>query len=216
MDSFETDLAKLLRAAATAPPTKIDPEDIVRAGGGRRVPKFATPVLAASVVAAIALAMVLLDHAGHQASSPAAIAPSPRFTHSGSGGLTDEQHKLATDIAISVGRSSLQTSTPPSPLPTDASGWPSNVDEASAIVTTHADAMQYVGAAADNDQTTVLVIRLVGDFSWITPGPSGHGPITGNVITIVANAQSGKTLDSGIERQQPPPLLPGATVLFDR
>lgn len=216
MDSFETDLAKVLRSAATAPPTKIDPEDIVRAGGGRRIPKFAAPMLAASVVAAIALAIVLLNHTGHQAGSPAAIGPSPRFTHSGSGGLTDGQYKLATDIAISVGRSSSQTSTPASPLPTDASEWPPNVDEASAIVTTHADAMQYVGAAADNDQTAVLVIRLVGDFSWITPGPAGHGPITGNVITIVANAQSGRTLDSGIEQQQPPRLLPGATVLFER
>jgi len=75
--------------------------------------------------------------------------------------------------------------------------------------------MQYVGAAGD-DASSVLVIRLVGEFSWITTGPPGHGPATGNLITIVINARTGRTTDAGIERQSVPRLLPGATLLYQR
>jgi hypothetical protein len=75
--------------------------------------------------------------------------------------------------------------------------------------------MQYVGAAG-GDTTSALVIRLVGEFSWITTGPPGHGPATGNVITIVINARTGRATDAGIERQSDPRLHPGATLLYQR
>lgn len=130
------------------------------------------------------------------------------------GGLSAAQRTLA----IHVARTAARLAPPPGASTAPATGhpgWPANVSEVSAIATTHADAMHYVGAAG-SDTTPVLVIRLVGDFSWNTTGPPGHGPITGNVITIVINAQTGKTTDSGIEQQNPPRSLTNATILYAR
>lgn len=138
------------------------------------------------------------------------------FQRAGGGELTPEQRALAVRIA----KREAQLSPPSgSSTPTTATngegGWPSNVDRVWAIVTTHADAMQYVGAAG-GDPSPVLVIRLVGNFSWITTGPPGHGPAIGNVATVVADARTGRTTDAGLEQQNPPQPLPNATVLYQR
>lgn len=133
------------------------------------------------------------------------------------GDLTTAQRALAVRTAKTAAWASPPTGSPaPTPAASGQAGWPANVDQVSAIVTTHADAMRYVGAAG-GDTTLVLVIRLVGDFSWVTtPGPPGHGPLTGNVITIVINAETGRSTDTGLERQNPPRALPNATVLYTR
>jgi hypothetical protein len=132
------------------------------------------------------------------------------------GELTPAQRKLATHIAKTEAQTSpASTSSAPSAAANGQPGWPSNVAEVWAIVTTHADAMQYVGAAG-GDTNLVLVIRLVGNFSWITTGPPGHGPATGNVMTIVADAHTGTITDTGLEKQNPPQALPDATVLYRR
>jgi hypothetical protein len=132
------------------------------------------------------------------------------------GELTAEQRALALRTATTEAWSSPPSgSVAPTGGANDQAAWPSNVDQVSAILTTHADAMQYVGATG-GDTTPVLVIRLVGDFSWVTTGPPGHGPATGNVMTIVIDAHTGAITDTGLEPQDPPRPLPDATVLFTR
>jgi hypothetical protein len=132
------------------------------------------------------------------------------------GELTAEQRALALHTATTEAWSSPPSgSVAPTSGANDQAAWPSNVDQVSAILTTHADAMQYVGATG-GDTTPVLVIRLVGDFSWVTTGPPGHGPATGNVMTIVIDAHTGAITDTGLEPQDPPRPLPDATVLFTR
>jgi hypothetical protein len=132
------------------------------------------------------------------------------------GELTVAQRELAMRIAKAEARTSpASASSAPSTAANGQPGWPSNLAEVWAIVTTHADAMQYVGAAG-GDTKLVLVIRLVGNFSWITSGPPGHGPATGNVMTIVADAHTGTITDTGLERQNPPQALPDASVLYLR
>lgn len=132
------------------------------------------------------------------------------------GELTPAQRALAVRVAKRVAALSPPSgSSTPITATNGQGGWPSNLDRVWAIVTTHADAMQYVGAAG-GDPSLVLVIRLVGNFSWITPGPPGHGPVLGNVATIVVDAHTGQTTDSGLEQQNPPRALPDATVLYQR
>jgi len=60
------------------------------------------------------------------------------------------------------------------------------------------------------------VIRLVGNFSWITSGPPGHTNATGNVATIVVDATTGQVTDTGLERGDPTEALPDASVLYSR
>ena len=340
MDDFETNLASALRSAIGEPPTEIDPAGITRTARPGRARPFVAPVATALVIAAVAVTVLALAHAGggkpQQAASPpgsptasALLAPTVSRRPSDLAGfwiLTDLQGldgaaHTAPDSAltfsfdpsgqigvgcsaarVTVGEGTLHfvhdwvTSTqapcpqlglqqsrflfgqvlngaaiweirdgslavhrggdgavfqrvartltvaqralavrtakaeawasPPSGNPGATSGvrsgraltdpgWPSNVDQASAIVTTHADAMQYVGAAG-GDTTSVLVIRLIGDFSWVTTGPPGHGPATGNVMTLVIDAKSGETIDAGLERQSPTQPLPHPTVLYVR
>ncbi len=104
----------------------------------------------------------------------------------------------------------------PPGLDSSAPGWPPDIQSASVILTTHADAMQYVGGGteAGDGSRPVLVIRLIGDFSWITTGPPGHGPVIGNVATIVVDATTGQDTDTGLESVNPPAGLPGATLLY--
>lgn len=135
-----------------------------------------------------------------------------------SGGLTNAQRALAVRLAQTEGWGS-RPSDPglyPPGLNSTAPGWPPDIQTASVILTTHAEAMQYVGGGteAGDGSRLVLVIRLVGDFSWITTGPPGHGPATGNVATIVVDATTGQETDSGLESVNPPASLPGATLLY--
>ena len=102
-----------------------------------------------------------------------------------------------------------------SATPDPSTADPEFTDRVTAIVTTRADAMQYV-AVAGGDSTLVLVIRLVGNFSWVTTGPPGHGSITGNEMTVVVDAHTRRVTDTGLERQNPPRPLPNATVLYTR
>lgn len=138
------------------------------------------------------------------------------FQRVGGGELTPAQRALAVRIAKREAQLSPPSgSSTPITATNGEAGWPSNIDHVWAIVTTHADAMQYVGAAG-GDPSPVLVIRLVGNFSWITTGPPGHGPVIGNVVTVVADARTGRITDAGLEQQNPPHALPGATVLYQR
>jgi hypothetical protein len=157
-----------------------------------------------------------LDLAWSLAMPEAPTAKAAVTVTSAHGALTAEQRALALDTAKTEAWSSPPSGNPPATTGASGqAGWPSNVDQVSAILTTHADAMQYVGAAG-SDATPVLVIRLVGDFSWVTTGPPGHGPATGNVMTIVIDAHTGAITDTGLEPQDPPRPLPDATVLFTR
>ena len=135
-----------------------------------------------------------------------------------SGGLTNAQRALAVRVSQTEGWGS-RPSDPglyPPGLDSTAPGWPLDIQTASVILTTHADAMQYVGGGteAGDGSRLVLVIRLVGDFSWITTGPPGHGPVTGNVATIVVDATTGQGTDTGLESVSSPAGLPGATLLY--
>jgi hypothetical protein len=219
MDTFETDLAAAMRAAVQAPLTEIDPVAITASGTPRRVRSLAGPIVAALVVVAIAVTIVALTHTRgkttQQAGSPSQSSV-PSTSTQPTGGLTTAQRDLAVRIAMSEARvSGPPTASGRSGNAEDPGGWPSNVTQVTAIATSHADAMNYVGAEG-GDMTPVLVVRLVGTFSWETTGPRGTPAITGNVITIVADSQSGKITDSGIEQQDPPASLPDATVLYAR
>jgi hypothetical protein len=134
-------------------------------------------------------------------------------------GLTNAQRALAVRVSQAEGwgsRPSDPGEYPPGVDPSAPGSWPSDIGTASAILTTHADAMQYVGGgtAAGDASRAVLVIRLVGDFSWITTGPPGHGPVTGNVATIVVDATTGQGTDTGLDSVSSPAGLPGATLLY--
>jgi hypothetical protein len=136
-----------------------------------------------------------------------------------SGGLTNAQRALAVRISQIEGWGSRPSDPGEYPPGVDSSApgsWPTDVENASVILTTHEDAMQYVGGGteAGDGSRLVLVIRLVGDFSWITTGPPGHGPVTGNVATIVVDASSGQATDTGLESNNSPASLPGATLLY--
>jgi hypothetical protein len=84
------------------------------------------------------------------------------------------------------------------------------------MVTTHATALQFVGGGEEpgNGSLPVVVIRLVGDFSWVTTGPPGSSNATGNVATIVVDATTGQLTDTGLEQGDPHAQLPAASVLY--
>jgi hypothetical protein len=211
MDDFENDLATALRSAVPAPPTEIDPSEITRrTRRGRSVRSVVAPMAAALVVAAILVTVLTLARAGGGRSN---VSTSPPFA----GELDAAQRARAVRVAQNEARMSMppgSVSTANTP-PNGEAGWPWNVERVEATVTTHAAAMPYVGASG-GDAARVLVIRLVGHFSWVTTGPPGHGPATGNVITVVADPHTGQVVDSGLERQNPPRNLPDATVLYVR
>lgn len=150
------------------------------------------------------------------ASSAPADSPSDN-----SGGLTPSQQATAIRVAQREGWGS-QPSSPgvlPSGInPSDPASWPANVDQVWAIATTHEAAMQYVGGGteAGDGSLPVLVIRLIGNFSWITSGPPGHPNATGNVATIVVDAATGQVTDTGLELDDPTETLPDASVLYNR
>ncbi|MGH8891242.1 MAG: hypothetical protein ACRDV3_15960 [Acidothermaceae bacterium] len=136
-----------------------------------------------------------------------------------SGGLTSAQRALAVRISQTEAWGSRPSDPGVYPTGVDPSApgtWPDDVQDASVMLTTHADAMQYVGGGSEagDGSTPVLVIRLIGDFSWITSGPPGSGPATGNVATIVVEATTGQVADTGLERSNQPASLPGATKLY--
>jgi hypothetical protein len=86
------------------------------------------------------------------------------------------------------------------------------------MLTTHAAAMQFVGGgeAPGNGSLPVLVIRLVGDFTWITTGPPGSSNATGNVATIVVDATTGQVTDTALVLGDADADLPTASVLYSR
>ncbi len=166
-----------------------------------------------AAVAAVGAAITLAGCASH--SSP----PSAAGGSDGSDGLTHAQRALAVRVSQAEGwgsRPSDPGEYPPSVDPSAPGSWPSDIESASAILTTHTDAMQYVGdgTEAGDGSRLVLVIRLVGDFSWITTGPPGHGPVTGNVATIVVDATTGQGTDTGLDSVTSPADLPDATLLY--
>jgi hypothetical protein len=133
------------------------------------------------------------------------------------GELSSAQRALALQIARNEAWTSQPSSPGLTPPGADPNAWPTNVDQVSAIVTAHAAAMQFVGGgtAAYETSLPVLVIRLVGNFSWVTSGPPGHTNATGTVATIVVNATTGQVTDTGLEDAQKPEL-PNASVLYTR
>lgn len=86
------------------------------------------------------------------------------------------------------------------------------------MLTTHTTALQFVGGGEEpgNGSLPVLVIRLIGDFSWITTGPPGSSNAIGNVATIVVDATTGQVTDTGLEQSDPTAELPAASVLYTR
>lgn len=222
MNEFETDLATALRSVVPAPPEDIDPMKIVDATRPGRLRTVAAPLGVALAVVCVALAVVIVGQV-HQGGKQEAGATGRGFSTPAptavgqDGGLTTAQRALAIRIAKASARTSIPAawnSTSPADGNED-SAWPPNVQEVSAIATTHASAAKYV-ATSGADPSQVIVIRLVGDFSWDTTGPVNHGPTVGNVATIVVDARSGRTTDAGLEQQQPPKSLPNATVLYQR
>jgi hypothetical protein len=130
------------------------------------------------------------------------------------GGLTAAQEALAVRLAKQEARTSSASGSSASNVAGPGqSDWPANVERVSALVTSGADGMRYVDAKG-SDKRFVLVIRLVGEFSWVTTAPAGHGPATGNVITIVADARTGKILATRLVRQRAPQAVPDATMLY--
>jgi hypothetical protein len=161
-------------------------------------------------VSTVVAASTVVGCASHGSASSAA---------GGSGGLTNAQRALAVRVSETEGWGSRPSDPglyPPGVDPSAPGSWPTDIESASVILTTHADAMQYVGGGteAGDGSRAVLVIRLVGHFSWITTGPPGHGPATGNVATIVVDATTGQGTDTGLESVNSPVSLPGATLLY--
>jgi hypothetical protein len=130
--------------------------------------------------------------------------------------LTAAQETLAVRIAKPEARTASAFGTSASNTGSPGhTGWPASLDRVSALVTTGADAMQY-GGATGGDTRLVVVIRLVGEFSWATTGPRGGGPTTGNVMTVVADVRTGEIIDTRVVQQNPPHALPDATILYMR
>ena len=53
-------------------------------------------------------------------------------------------------------------------------------------------------------------------FTWVTSGPPESSNATGNVATIVVDATTGRTTDTGLEHADPTATLPSASVLYTR
>jgi hypothetical protein len=174
----------------------------------------------AVLVLAACAACATTPSARHSAGSTGSAAPA-HTSSSNSRVLTPTKQALALRIAQREGWSSQPSSpgTSPSGIDPSAPGsWPANVDKASVMLTTHAAALQFVGGGEETGEGSrpVLVIRLVGDFTWITTGPPGSSNATGNVATIVVDATTGQVTDTGLVRGDADAELPTASVLYIR
>lgn len=159
-----------------------------------------TSLLVAAVVATVAAVAITTE----------VMFAHPRHRSHIDAGLTAAQRQRATDIAQQEAWTSSARGRKSS-----VTEWPSSVDSVAAAVMSAEDASQLVNRHL-SDATRVLVVRLTGRFSIVTPGPPGHSNAIGHMITALAPDGGGPVSDATIELNVDRKPLPHQTVLFVR
>lgn len=146
---------------------------------------------------------------GHGPGDPRIPAPTPT------------EVSMATAIAHTEASTTVPSGdgspTPQAGVVVDATGWPSNVQSVSVIVSAHGAPEWYVGAPAGYENHEVLVIQLTGAFSAATTGRPGSAPYaTGQVMTVLVDAIADDVFDVRLESRSDAHILTDATTLFSR
>ena len=96
-----------------------------------------------------------------------------------------------------------------------ANAFPANVQEVQFVEEQRSAAAPLTGAAAVDDTTDVLVIRLTGNFAIETSVPKGaKAPGPGKYATLIVNATSGDLIDFGLEHTPLGQLPPQAATAY--
>lgn len=139
----------------------------------------------------------------------------------GEGTVTPATGAAAT-VALRVAQIEAMTTIPGAvpvtglPATTVTPDWPGNVQSVLAATSTRDVASQFIDGSTVSDTTSVVIVRMCGQFSLAITAPSGDpGTATGTVLSVVADATTGVPLDVGLDRNSAC-SLPGSALLFAR
>ena len=205
-------LAELLRAEvakeSSDPLDAVEAMDQVLARGRGRLQKrrIATTVAMAAAVAIAISVSTLIIRSGSQSSG--FVRPGPSSSTSGKGSLTARELQLAIQATQHAAGLGLH---PP--------GWPSNLQEAEAVLSDRDTAtLTLMHDVSGGGFRKVIVIRMSGTFPWNVSHPPGWNPPTptANSLIIVIDARTGEGLDSSLGNDTPQISVLGKVVILYR